>query len=300
MPTPLDQLPGGITGLAKKVADLERQLREIRAAKRLGTSAFEGALRVVDSDGNTIAEIVSDLDGRAGLVAYDTRLGAEYYAALTAGDLRFGIVGETDPASEAGAAFADLGGGLYELRLASGHTGGTAGAQISAYSETAPAVGDSQIVLNANRVRVTGSLQVDGQQSVSSVQSGSYTVTSTTFTTAVSSGTYVDCGAVWVAPPSGRVVITTTARMINATAGSGSLVAPETRTDGTLGAGTSVEGAADGNGISYYGDSFARLSGVHHLTGLTPGATYNTRLLHRASANTSTIALRELIVEPCT
>jgi hypothetical protein len=298
MPTPLDQLPGGTNGLALKVRALERQLREHRAAKRLGASAFEGALRVVDSDGNTVAEIVSDLNGRAGLVAYDTRSGQEYYAALTAGDVRMGVVGETDPGAEAGLIFSDLGTGIYELLLRSGRVGGTSAAEVAAYSESEAGAGDSRLVLNAHRIQVTGTLQVDGQQSVSAAQPGPYTVTSTTYTTATTSGTYVDCGVVWVAPPSGRVTITTTARMINATAGSGTLVSPETRTDGTIGAGTSVEGAADGAGISNYSDSFARLSGVHHLTGLTPGATYNTRLLHRASANTSTIALRELIVEP--
>jgi hypothetical protein len=36
------------------------------------------------------------------------------------------------------------------------------------------------------------------------------------------------------------------------------------------------------------------------VNGLTPGASYNVRLLHRVSANTGTIALRELIVEPAT
>lgn len=301
MPTQLDQLPGGVTGLARKVAAVERAIRELRAARRLGTSAFEGALRVVDANGNTVAEIVSDLAGRAGLVAYDTRSGQEYYAALTAGDARFGVVGETDPAGEAGLLFADLGTGQYELVLRSGQTGGTTGAQISARSETAPAAGDSEIILTAARVRVTGTLQIDGQPAaVTSIQTASFSATSTTYTTASTAGPYADCAVVFVAPPSGRVKVHTAARMVNTGATVGTLVSPEVRDGATIGAGTVIEGAGDGTGVSHYGTTFARSGADHLMTGLTPGTSYNARLLHRSTSGTETasIALRELIIEP--
>lgn len=299
MPTPLDQLPGGVTGLARKVRDLERQVTELRAARRLGAAAFQGALRVVDDDGNTVAEVVSDLAGRAALVAYDTRNGSEFYAALTAGDVRFGIAGETDAAGEGGVLFSDLGSGIYEVLVRSGSIGGQAPAMVTLYSESAPAAGDAEVVLNAHKVRVTGTLRVDGQAPVSSVQAGSFTANSTTYTTATASGSYVDCAVVFTAPPSGTVYVSVSARLFNA-ATSGSLVSPETRTGGVIGAGTVLEGASDGIGVSHYGAAFAR-SGIRHLlSGLTPGETYNTRLLHRTTTGTdaASIALRELIIEP--
>lgn len=48
MPTAGDQLPGGVTGLARRVADLARDLRELRAARRLESASIgAGGLRVV-------------------------------------------------------------------------------------------------------------------------------------------------------------------------------------------------------------------------------------------------------------
>lgn len=137
-----------------------------------------------------------------------------------------------------------------------------------------------------------------GGATVSAQQSASFDATITTFGTSASSGSYTDCGVVFVAPSSGRVTISVQARFQSSTATSGCLVSPETRAGGTIGAGTVVEAASDINGASHYGDTFARSGTTHLLSGLTPGNTYNTRLLHRASANTATFALRELIVEP--
>ncbi|MGW1034999.1 hypothetical protein ACWD4Z_22785 [Streptomyces antibioticus] len=126
---------------------------------------------------------------------------------------------------------------------------------------------------------------------------GTVTTTSTTFTT---SG--ADVAAVFTAPTSGRVIIQTGARMVNSSATSGTLISPETRTGSSIGSGTIIEAASDANGASHYGNTFARSTAAHLLTGLTPGAVYNTRLLMRSSnaADTASFANRELIVAPAT
>lgn len=128
----------------------------------------------------------------------------------------------------------------------------------------------------------------------------SYDTNGTGFTTGnVTVGSYEDVAVVFTAPTTGRVEIITNARLIN-TSTSGTLVAPETRAGGVIGSGTPIELATDGIGVSHYGTTFARASVTHLLTGLTPGNVYNTRLLHRVSANSGSIALRELIVKPAT
>lgn len=141
---------------------------------------------------------------------------------------------------------------------------------------------------------VTG---LDTPRTVVDAQSASYTTVSTTYTDAGAT----DCSVVFTAPTTGRVLIHTAARMVHQSTTSGCLLAPQTRTGGTVGGGTVVEDVSAATGPSHYGDNFARIGATHLLEGLTPGATYNTRLLHASSAagpNTATFALRELIVEP--
>ncbi|MFD6474373.1 hypothetical protein ACFWEH_12845 [Streptomyces anulatus] len=49
MPTPGDQVPGGTTELSRRLAVLEREVRELRAARRLQNAAIgAGGLRIVD------------------------------------------------------------------------------------------------------------------------------------------------------------------------------------------------------------------------------------------------------------
>ncbi len=49
MPTPADQLPGGTQQMARDIADLKKQVRELRAARRLENAAVgAGGLRVVN------------------------------------------------------------------------------------------------------------------------------------------------------------------------------------------------------------------------------------------------------------
>jgi hypothetical protein len=94
------------------------------------------------------------------------------------------------------------------------------------------------------------------------------------------------------------------ARMaMNAGSTSGALMSPQTRTGGVIGSGTIFEDAADQTAVSHYGGTaFERQGTWHLLAGLTPGATYNTRLLMKCSVGTDTanFAHRELIVSPAT
>ncbi|MGW1039899.1 hypothetical protein [Streptomyces sp. NPDC002547] len=141
---------------------------------------------------------------------------------------------------------------------------------------------------------------LDTPPTVSNVQTTSVGTQSTTFTT-----TGADCAVVFVAPTTGRVIIHTVARMQVSPSGStgGAIIAPQTRTGATVGSGTIVEDAGDVNGASHYGDNFSSIGRPHLLTGLTPGAIYNTRLLMRLSTGTTptaNFANRELIVEPAT
>lgn len=112
-----------------------------------------------DAAGKVLAEIVpDDGNGRSAYFTYDTRLGLDYYAGLTAGDVRFGIAGQTDPQEEAGVLYSFLGGGLYELLLRSGCDLGNSPAEINLYSETGPIAADSEIVLSADKITAPGRL----------------------------------------------------------------------------------------------------------------------------------------------
>jgi hypothetical protein len=126
-----------------------------------------------------------------------------------------------------------------------------------------------------------------------------YEAKATSYTTAFTAGSYEHCGISWVAPLSGKVKITVGARVQNSST-AGSLVSPETRLGSTLGSGAVVETPTDSIGYSHYGTTYARGTATHLLTGLTPGASYNTRILHRCSVTgeTAYFAFREVIVEP--
>lgn len=177
-----------------------------------------------------------------------------------------------------------------------------ASASIRNATLTAPAEGMVAWLQDTNLLTVyTGSdwLPLLGT-SVSDQQSSSFDTTVTSYGTGSSGGSYATCAVVFVAPLSGKVKITVGARMENSSSTAGSLIAPQTRTGSSVGSGAIVEDAIDINGNSHYGSTFARATASHLLSGLTPGATYNTRVLHRTSQSgtTATIALRELIVEP--
>lgn len=68
MPNPADQLPPDATTLARKIAKLERDVRELRASRRLTHSAIDdGALVVRDAVGSLRAIVGQQADGTSGV-----------------------------------------------------------------------------------------------------------------------------------------------------------------------------------------------------------------------------------------
>lgn len=137
----------------------------------------------------------------------------------------------------------------------------------------------------------------DTPPAVSSVVDPSFTATITAYGTATSGGTYSDCAVTFTAPTSGRVVIHCAARLISTASGNGARVCVETREGSTVGSGTIVDGVGD-RGPSNYNAVFVRVGTSRMLSGLTPGAAYNARMLHRVDSGSGSFALRELIVSP--
>lgn len=90
MPRQLDQLPPDATSLARKVAVLEREVRELRAARRMRTASV-GTLRVYADDGTTLlAELGPDAgDGGGGLWTRGLQDPINFSGYLSSGQLQF-------------------------------------------------------------------------------------------------------------------------------------------------------------------------------------------------------------------
>lgn len=140
-------------------------------------------------------------------------------------------------------------------------------------------------------------LAQDTPPAVSAVVDASFTLSNTSYGTGSTGGSYSECSVVFMAPTSGRVIIHLSARLKNDTATDATMVCTETREGAVIGSGTIVDGVGD-RGPSHYGVEFARIGTSRMLSGLTPGASYNCRVLHKVIAGNGAIALRELIVVP--
>jgi hypothetical protein len=141
---------------------------------------------------------------------------------------------------------------------------------------------------------------LDTPPTIDANQSGSYTATNTGYDVAVTGGAYADCAVVFTAPTTGRVLLHIAATARNATAGAPARVAPEVRTGGTIGTGTIVFAAAHINSVQQADTNLHRAGAAVLVTGLTPGAVYNARLLHMVSSGTGTFAERTIIAAPST
>src|SRR5690606_35617729 len=124
----------------------------------------------------------------------------------------------------------------------------------------------------------------------------------TSYGTASTGGSYAHCAVVFTAPDTGRVLIHWAGGVRNLDS-DGSAVAylsPEVRTGGTIGSGSVVLAASDSRTVrSNLGGNHTIRAGVTHLlSGLTPGATYNARILHRVTSQTGQFFQRSLIVAP--
>jgi hypothetical protein len=91
MPKQLDQLPADATSLARRLAALEREVRELRAARRMSTATV-GRLRIYSDDGLTLlAELGPTAEGGGGLKTRGNLASDEIpiWSSLTFGELRY-------------------------------------------------------------------------------------------------------------------------------------------------------------------------------------------------------------------
>lgn len=127
MPRQLDQLPADATSLARRVQDLERQVREMRGARRM-TAASIGTLRVYADDGTTLlAEIGLSDDGGGGLSTWGVTEVDEFpvVARLSSGRLRFQSIDDDVTAVPGYTAYTAFPGASCDLALSSGSVKGT-------------------------------------------------------------------------------------------------------------------------------------------------------------------------------
>lgn len=121
--------------------------------------------------------------------------------------------------------------------------------------------------------------------------------------TSFAAGTPV-VGVAFTAPATGKVYIVTQAHMASSnTAGSYIYVSPEVRTGSTVGSGTVVHTAVTDEGVStgQAGTEITRVNASTEIlvTGLTPGNSYNVRLMHLITAGAlGTIFYRAVLVKP--
>ena len=140
-------------------------------------------------------------------------------------------------------------------------------------------------------------LAQDTPPSVTDSEVSFLTTTSTSYTAAAGGGTSADCAVTFVAPTTGRVLLLYAATLDNSGANS-TYATPEVRTGSSIGGGAVTLAASDDNAVRAEGTSAIRY-GVHHmLSGLTAGADYNARLLHRVTAGTGTLDERTITVVP--
>ena len=168
------------------------------------------------------------------------------------------------------------------------------------------------------RVTTTGSLQLWNASTSTwvdlpgaKVAQGASVQSTLTDSGTVSSATYTDtragaaiCGLTFVAPASGKVKIDWSAQMVTDTPASHfELCSWEMRLGSTIGSGTLVIGATDdwafGTTATATTDNRYRGHDSYLQTGLTPGTTYNLRLMYRCrSSTTMTVSKPRLLVTP--
>lgn len=124
--------------------------------------------------------------------------------------------------------------------------------------------------------------------------------TLTTATSASYASLGTQCGTSFIAPPSGKVVVSLMAEVKTSTAGSVNLTTIAVRTGGTVGSGTTVLAAADTNfSIQNQNTQLMMGSTQQIVSGLTAGSTYNVRIEARSNG-TATLSLgrRAVTVTP--
>lgn len=92
-------------------------------------------------------------------------------------------------------------------------------------------------------------------------------------------GTIAHDGHVFTAPPSGVVAVVAGCFVRASVAGTATYLSWELREGGTLGSGTVVQGPSTASGFGNYNTQHVAGERTYVMTGLTPGATYNIRMM---------------------
>lgn len=120
------------------------------------------------------------------------------------------------------------------------------------------------------------------------------TTTSTTYTPTLTGGTA--CGKVFVAPPSGRVVVLNNCGLFNSSAASASACTIRVRTGGVVGSGSDFVAADDNDALIEWTANITQVGNHYPITGLTPGSTYNVQQVFRVSGNTGNFQRKKITV----
>jgi len=133
-------------------------------------------------------------------------------------------------------------------------------------------------------------------QTKSDSQNAAATTTSTSYTSTLTGGTA--CGVAFVAPTSGEVIIHNSAFMDNSSTGR-SYVSWIIREGDSIGSGATFLDGGDESYIAELGSNDVTAGRAIHVTGLTPGASYNCQQQFKTSAaTTASYSWRHLIVQP--
>lgn len=137
--------------------------------------------------------------------------------------------------------------------------------------------------------------KVVAMASGSDTQNANGTTASTTYTASIGAGT--PAGKVFVAPPSGQVVILNACNMFNSGANHG-FCTVQVRLGGSIGSGTIVYTGVDADAVVANGTGADRHGAGVLVSGLTPGTTYNVQEIFRVDGGTGTFGNKHLIVIP--
>lgn len=112
-------------------------------------------------------------------------------------------------------------------------------------------------------------------------------------------------GVAFTAPPSGKVKIDFTGQIQQNINSFACILSCEVKTGSTVGSGTLAGGAANsdralicGKAVVASGPSHMAATRAVFYSGLTPGASYNVRLMHCVDGGSGSIFNREIIIQP--
>lgn len=176
MPRQLDQLPPDATSLARRVQALEREVKELRAARRMGTATV-GTLRVYAEDGTTLlAELGPDAgDGGGGLWTRGLQDPINMSAYLSSGQLQFRPVEDGQVAVPAGITYDSDAFQYTDLILTSGNVDPSAHRAMLTLESTFE--GGSPYVYVQGETGTQCNLDVLGVLTASNIATGSVLIT---------------------------------------------------------------------------------------------------------------------------